>query len=379
MSSLSLPPECIDYVIDHCHSDIITLLTCGLVCRAWYGASRYHLFTVVELSNFRTKNFPALLCSTNPSLTITIIPFLQELSLHLLPDSPDTWLKTLVSALPEYIPLRTLRIFCHGVQLSADVRQRFTTTFRSITSLALFESTLFRRSLAADVQFICSFPDLETVLFYGHHRHDLHIDSNAVILPKSVRALKLDLPSLATEALMNWLLAHEHIPVPSVMRVFRVTENSVPAFRKYLQACRNRLEDLMLFLYQWKTDPSDFDLSQHGSLKSIYLNCNGSSTLKTVHAILLSASQSKATIENVLLRVGSYELAESDDWVALNSLLTSLGGSCKTTVVMDDNGTYETEVRNRLPGCKRLDVVRASMPSLASQYTSEVYDRMKQF
>ena len=59
-----LPPEVIDRIIDHLHDDILTLMSCTLVCKAWKPASRFHLFRDVSLGGFRgpkLENLPALL------------------------------------------------------------------------------------------------------------------------------------------------------------------------------------------------------------------------------------------------------------------------------------------------------------------------------
>ncbi|KAH0583500.1 hypothetical protein H2248_009127 [Termitomyces sp. 'cryptogamus'] len=42
--SQEIPQELYERIIDHLHNDIMSLLACSLVCRAWVPASRYHLF-----------------------------------------------------------------------------------------------------------------------------------------------------------------------------------------------------------------------------------------------------------------------------------------------------------------------------------------------
>ncbi|KAK1224090.1 hypothetical protein PQX77_008420 [Marasmius sp. AFHP31] len=350
-----------------------------MVCRSWYAASRYHLFSAVEVSNLEGKEFHHLL--RNSSLSgVTITPYLQELSFHLRAGDTETWYTGLVSALPEYVPLRTLRIFCHGVHLPEATRQKLSTTFRSITSLALFESTLRRRSLASDVAFICSFQDLETILFYGHHRHEMNIPQE-IALPERVHTLKLDLPGPGTESFMRWLLSHDtHIPLVSALHVFRITDDSNPALQGYLKACKNKLTDLMLFLYQCRTDPADFDFSEHTSLRNIYLNFNGTSTTRTAHEVLSSVRS--CHLENMLLRISVYELVELEDWIPLDELLESMSPSMKVTVAIDEYGEYQDDLRRRFPRCDaagQLDIVRVGKPNIATKYVEEVYDRMKEF
>ncbi|KAF9266634.1 hypothetical protein L218DRAFT_80360 [Marasmius fiardii PR-910] len=271
-------------------------------------------------------------------------------------------------------------IFCHGVELPQEVRHKLSTTFRSITSFSLFESTLLKRSLTDDIEFVCSFKELTTILFYGHHRHEMKIDSD-VELPANVHTLKLDLPSAANEAVFRWLLSHHRIPAVSTLRIFRVTDDTNPALQAYLQACKGNLTDLMLFLYQCRTDP-EFDFSQHTSLKNIYLNLNGTTTTHSAQEILSTTRLS--SLENIILRISVYELAEVENWAMLDELLTSelFPKSMKVTIVIDEHGTYEDKMKERLTRCVtsgQLDIVYAGVPSIASSYVDEVYSRMKNF
>ncbi|KAL0565681.1 hypothetical protein V5O48_016341 [Marasmius crinis-equi] len=379
LSVPSLPPEITDYIIDHCHSDKDALSTCGMVSKSWYSASRYHLFSAVEVSQVEGKGFYDLL-HTSRLLGVTVTSYIQELSFHLKAGDTEGWLADLSSVLPEYVPLRTLRIFCHGVHLSEEIKQMFTATFRSITHLALFESTLRRRSLADDVKFICSFQNLESILFYGHHRHDMDIPLDFQ-LPSRVRTLKLDLPGPGTEAFIQWLLTHENgIPLVPVLHVFRITNDTNPALQAYLRACKHELQDLMLFLYQYRADLADFDFSEHTALKNLYLNFNGTSTTRTAHEVL--STLRSCDLENLIMRISVYELIEIEDWAPVDSLLASVCPAARVTVAVDEHGEYQDRMRARLPSCDQrgqLDVVRAGTPSIANDYVEEVYERMKAF
>jgi hypothetical protein len=49
ISNSAFPQEVYEIIIDHFHDDNATLSVCGLVCRAWVPATRYHLFAEVHL------------------------------------------------------------------------------------------------------------------------------------------------------------------------------------------------------------------------------------------------------------------------------------------------------------------------------------------
>ncbi|KAJ3830178.1 hypothetical protein F5880DRAFT_1516574 [Lentinula raphanica] len=149
-----------------------------------------------------------------------------------------------------HLRLRTLRIFRHGVDLSPFARRALHQNFaNTVTTLAFFETTLQKRSLKSDMEWVCGFPKLEDILFYGHHHGETLVSENrdtgnsttndnlviaapslwgkahpesrfdldealdaqgaiVIRLPHTVRRLRLDLPGSALEEIMRWLLAH---------------------------------------------------------------------------------------------------------------------------------------------------------------------------
>lgn len=208
--------------------------------------------------------------------------------------------------------LRTLRVFRHGVDLSDFALAALHQNFPAITSLSFFETTVQRRSLRKDMEWVCGFENLEDLLFYGHHRANkkrvadiqnlsTEVDSSdwaslaqsfsdtfdlnkavntdgitTIRLPQSVRSLRLDLPGSALEAVMEWLLSHadkenkekdtnrreaKGVPHVSSLHLFRVTNDEVPSLRAYLRECADTLENILLFLYQKITNRGENVLS----------------------------------------------------------------------------------------------------------------------
>ncbi|KAK1219409.1 hypothetical protein PQX77_017881 [Marasmius sp. AFHP31] len=377
-----LPPEITDSIIDYCHSDSRTLALCSLVCRAWYASTRYHLFPVVKLSTVKKASWFTNLLEYRPSEpSLHIAPFLRHLTLNISPDS--LWLPGFVGALPEYIPLVTLNVFCRGYHLTPEIRTKFAQTFKSITSLELHETTALAKSLARDVEFICAFTELKRVFLSGDHYRDTMIDIGRARLPSRVEKLEIDLASSATESLMGWLLAHEPVvPRVSGLHLFRVTDNTVPVLGEYIQRCRDSLEDLMLLLYQRRTNAADFDLSQHAGLRSVYLSASGSESIRTISDILtpLIAGEMKSTLaRHIVLRISTFEADNVYDWAVLDKVLSSNGGSPppKITVVMDQDGEYESKLRSRLSVCaaqKQLSFARYGAGNAAFGYVGEGSD-----
>lgn len=86
------PPELEVAFIDFCHADRATLASCGLVCRDWLLASRYHLFFSVCLTPDNVAAFHALAASA-PDLQHLV----REVQLRLLSAS--------AASLPALVPI----------------------------------------------------------------------------------------------------------------------------------------------------------------------------------------------------------------------------------------------------------------------------------
>ncbi|KAK0469844.1 uncharacterized protein EV420DRAFT_70351 [Desarmillaria tabescens] len=367
----SLPGEIVDAIIDECHADSHTLVSCSLVSKQWFASSRYHLFSTIELSSKNSKIFSKLLGS--PLCTIT--PFLNEISFHVQDDVQ--WILDLLSEGSYFGTVKTLNVFFYGVDLKNSLRDAILSHFSSITYLRVFAATMAWRSLVPDVRFICSFPRLENVLLYGHHQSDFHIDSS-VRLPPNIRALKLDLPSPALDGIMQWLLAHEKLPTVSSLHIFRVQAGHCATLEKYTQACQDTLEDLMILLHKRSAEEEvNFDLRPNTNLNSIFLSAIGPDAIKAAGAVL--SSLSSPYLRDVILRVPYVHLRQ-EGWGGLDAMLASHMQSVACTVVTDDTRNYGPELRKRLPTLNAsgaLQVVAQSRSKIAAHYLNDVYSRFK--
>ncbi|GAW02118.1 hypothetical protein LENED_003750 [Lentinula edodes] len=189
----------------------------------------------------------------------------------------------------------------------------------------------------------------------------------------------------ALEAVMRWLLAHgssgstevkskshsdrskeeieaqreggsqgsiEGVPCVSTLHIFRVMDDEMPALRAYLCACKDTLEDLMMFLYQGHTKRDDFDLSSHTALRSVYLASNGSKPMRVLHDIL-STLQALPTsqMRKIYLQIPQWQLASDDDaWGTLDGLLKGLlessGKELKISAIVDERHKYDNSNEN---------------------------------
>lgn len=74
-----LPPELTDYTIDFLHSDVSTLCSCALTCRAWLPSAQFHLFAHLSITN--TNNFSKItrITSADPHTTERVLPLIRTL------------------------------------------------------------------------------------------------------------------------------------------------------------------------------------------------------------------------------------------------------------------------------------------------------------
>ncbi|KAK0434140.1 hypothetical protein EV421DRAFT_1841636 [Armillaria borealis] len=147
-SSLSIPQELIEYIIDFLHDDIPTIRICSLVSCAFLPRSRYHIYSNVfivhtaELHLFRKQYAGQLYRSQNllglvarrPHISRLVTRFgMHAMSVPLFYEFMDTSFVSIISSLPN---LSHLELVAHGNQgfwkeLSITTHKPFVTALRS--------------------------------------------------------------------------------------------------------------------------------------------------------------------------------------------------------------------------------------------------------
>ncbi|KDQ06700.1 hypothetical protein BOTBODRAFT_181355 [Botryobasidium botryosum FD-172 SS1] len=142
MSSLKLPNELIDLIIDHLHNDKPMLEICALVCRGWVAPSRFHLFRRISVLPDGVGEFTSLCDSP-----FSTIPRANTHSLVFCPgvNNPAlnrllTWRsvdgqKTLAAILSQ---LRTLELSYVGWWTLSAPAKKILAQFQSLRELTAF-------------------------------------------------------------------------------------------------------------------------------------------------------------------------------------------------------------------------------------------------
>ncbi|KAK0226694.1 hypothetical protein IW262DRAFT_1363658 [Armillaria fumosa] len=295
-SSLSVPQELIDYILEFLHDDILTLRTCSLVSHAFLPYSRYHIYASVtivhvdELDLFRERyagqlyqcqNLAALLehsphvsqlvtrfgmrpmAMTQDALMntflVSIISSLHNLShieLIAYHNEEDSWdefpvvtLKPFLAALRS-VPLKTF-IFC---AVALESQEQFEALFTAAANPALKHLSL-----------ICDCGANWTISPYPPIRP----------LPSGLPALEsLCIAGHGAASNISWLFFRQSLYDIRGIRHLSLQFYRDTAFspvQRLLNVMQGTLESLTLDIGAWIVPPTSLDLSGHRKLLSIFI------------------------------------------------------------------------------------------------------------
>ncbi|KAJ7457180.1 hypothetical protein B0H11DRAFT_2063121 [Mycena galericulata] len=313
------PSELEDTVIDFCHADNATLASCGLVCRDWRLASRYHIFSSVSLTIQNVANFLDIISSSGPTITHLVRevelcfsdPFLPELvsilmllrrtaRLNLRPIRDEVTRLTSMSSL---IPaLGTLQL----VHLKFDFRSRF-------------------ESLRQIIDYICLCPQLESLEVGGswQARGDFEVPPQ---LPKGLHTLTL---TCDLDNFLTWLLTLEDaLPALRNLNLQHIVRREISAIVKCLEALGPALESLTLaFRDHGAADifAAQAALTRNNNLREFKLEGSPPGFLNSFTDLLPQLHLCKVDTVALCIRHGNYPEADriinTYPWDALDRIL----------------------------------------------------------
>ena len=129
------PQELSDMIIDYLHDDKAALRSAGLVCKSWFPASRFHLFSDIKLSVYNVHNngLYEAICAEGSTIT----PYI----LHLEIENKSQDAKNVDIALLRLPPFRNLKSLSLGqiqwASLTPGAEKRVTTMAQNLTTLSL--------------------------------------------------------------------------------------------------------------------------------------------------------------------------------------------------------------------------------------------------
>ena len=133
----AMPRELCDMIIDFLHNDAPTLFNASLVCKSWLPASRFHLFSDIQLLSTQFRGMLDAICAERS----TIPPYIRHLSI--LGDADDQFVEKTLLRLPLLSNLNNLRLAqINMANLTPDAKKRLTTMLQNLTTLHLYIFTV---------------------------------------------------------------------------------------------------------------------------------------------------------------------------------------------------------------------------------------------
>lgn len=217
--SAKIPGEIIDFIIDHLHTDQLSLFACSLTCRTWLPSTRYHLFSRVILRGRNIASFSELL--EYPLNNIAFVVQLLAIWPFDLADSnfPNIGATVVLPILP------SLTAHLHSVKslslsrmdwtwCSVEILRDTLSNLGGVDALEL--DTVIVRGLAEAVEILCAFPLLKSIsldsLIWDRHDSD-HSPAIARHQQRPTFFINfIDLTSGLDNGLMEWLFN----PTPTI-------------------------------------------------------------------------------------------------------------------------------------------------------------------
>ena len=125
----AIPQELSDTILDFLHDDVTALCSAGLVCKSWLPASRFHLFSDIQLNTRVADNAHQRGLEVICAERSTIPPYILSLSIV-----------GFVDTLPLLSNLKRLSLWrINMADLTSDAKKRLTTLLQNLTALYLYD------------------------------------------------------------------------------------------------------------------------------------------------------------------------------------------------------------------------------------------------
>ncbi|KAF5381661.1 hypothetical protein D9615_005624 [Tricholomella constricta] len=310
-----MPPELIDLIIDHAHADRSLLAACSLVCKAWFPAARYHLFSNTKLNVQNALSFVHLIESTSS----TVSPFVRHI------DAKDNceggrWVDDLflnLTSLP-YITSISLTSSCDAPLSQITL---FTLcSFDRLVELRLAECEF--RDFTEVQQLICSFPMLEILYLEADWPEPRTIDLTDASPSPYLRELYL---RCEMSHVLEWFLLQPSVAPVSKLTLHGLDSIDLPVVSRYLRRLGPALTHLIIPRIGSVVDSlSDhLDLSLNACLRYLKLGIDSDVAYLSMARTLLSQLDSPFFEE---VELSLYSVRQSPKvaryWTDLDTLLT---------------------------------------------------------
>ncbi|SJL14133.1 uncharacterized protein ARMOST_17588 [Armillaria ostoyae] len=273
-SSLSIPQELLDYILDFLHDDVPTLRTCSLVSHAFLPCSRYHIYSSAfivhecELDRFRDQYAGQLYQSKNLAALLKhsphVAPLVTRFGIHAMSNRmteflKDTSLFPIIQSL-----LATLRVFLAGLR-SVPLK-----TF-------ICNGISFKQGQFEDLLTAAANPALKHMSLVCDHGADHASEPYPPIRPPPDGLPALESLCIAGKAISSniaWLFFHQSLyNIRGIrhlsLQIYDGTTSSL--LQGLLNEMQGTFESFTLDVIPWEDQGVRLDLSQHRMLSSFFM------------------------------------------------------------------------------------------------------------
>lgn len=244
VTSMKIPPELADNIMDYLYDDKHALAHCSLVCRAWLPPTRYHLFRKISLRPWDADGFLELLDSPH----CTILNFVRDLHIAegggRFGHSDRQWVHEAMPILVRLFAVESLHIRDWSLEgLGVKEKAMLPSGFKQVKTLDLTSVHLdtFERA----VELLSAFPALERICFDFVRWAEFHVPEPThptVAFPLRT----LDLGSCHKAPVLSWLLSQQCASHVESLKLHDIQLEDVPYVVNFLRATNSSLHQIDL-------------------------------------------------------------------------------------------------------------------------------------
>ncbi|KAJ7152579.1 hypothetical protein C8R43DRAFT_1235603 [Mycena crocata] len=269
----SFPPELVDNTLDFLYDDVLTLIKCSRVCKAWVPTARYHLWAmrIVHFgaaADAKTDRLVQLL--SNPLSTLA--PAVRRVCVGSISKKRDlTKLMNKISSCSQV--LQTSRsLYLRAItwkDIDEAARRSFVSKFDSLTELVL--SNIKFGSFDDMLSLLGSFPKLQRLYFVRVQWEDGAFPSLNLTFP-ALETLELD---YGCQDVIAWLRLCSGKTFPRLSTFHLKQSDIIPSSEYFFPAFAPALEHVEIAFYRLYLESLcyfDIDLSNNHALRSVHIS-----------------------------------------------------------------------------------------------------------
>lgn len=233
----NIPNELVDAFVDHNHDDQPTLLACALVSRQWTPASRYHLFSNVQISHENAREFIHLLSSPH----CTFSGALNGLSIDFVPGS-QRWFSEFSRRLSfDRINITSLALSgTRNTLIREEVKLALSLYFGQIKHFKV--TAVVFESFADFARLLCAFHALESLACASTFQLSGHPENVQFTAP--LQHLELASPSI--DRVFEFLLVQGALPTIASLSLSHPAAKDYANLTRYLSTSNDTLQSLSI-------------------------------------------------------------------------------------------------------------------------------------